>query len=166
MFGNEVEGKIIKSRVDFDSYQELNKQIDNFQPDVIGVSTMTFHKNFFHKAINSIREHGFKKMIIAGGPHPTTSYQEVLKDKNIDLCVIGEGEATLAEIIKKLIHTDKKKLNFDELININGIAFSEDNRYQDRFTFTSPEQETDEESNDINEKSSKIIPLKKYASRK
>ena len=36
-------------------------------------------------------------MIIVGGPHPTTSFKEVLNDKNIDVCVIGEGEATLAE---------------------------------------------------------------------
>ena len=27
------------------------------------------------------------KMIAVGGPHPTTSYREVLKDPNIDVCV-------------------------------------------------------------------------------
>ena len=127
IFGEKVKGEIIKSRVDFDSYEELNKKIDNFDPDLIGVSTMTFHKNFFHKAIKKIREHGYKKMIIVGGPHPTTSYEEVLKDKNIDLCVIGEGEATLAEIIKKLIDNGKKRLSYKDITNINGIAISEDN---------------------------------------
>ena len=50
------------------------------------------------ETIKNIREHGFKKMIIVGGPHPTTSSEEVLKDQNIDLCVIGEGEATLVNI--------------------------------------------------------------------
>jgi len=125
-FGKKVEGKIIKSRVDFDSYEELNQQIEKFNPDIIGVSTMTFHKKFFHKAIENIRNHGYKKMIITGGPHPTTSYQEVLKDKNIDLCVIGEGEKTLAEIIEKLIDSKEEKLDYKELKNINGIAFSED----------------------------------------
>ena len=47
--------------------------------------------------------------------------------KNIDLCIIGEGEATLAEIIKKLISNGKKRLNYNDVININGLAFSEDN---------------------------------------
>ena len=125
-FGEKVEGKIIKSRVDFDSYEELNKHIDDFKPDIIGVSTMTFHKKFFHEAIKNIRDYGFKKMIITGGPHPTTSYQEVLKDKNIDLCVIGEGESTLAEIIEKLINSKKEKLDYKQLKSINGIAFSQD----------------------------------------
>ena len=66
-------------------------------------------------------------MIITGGPHPTTSYQEVLKDQNVDLCVLGEGEATLSEIVKILISKkkcDKKVLDFEDLINIDGIAFS------------------------------------------
>ena len=125
-FGEKIKGKIIKSKVDFDNYEELNKHIDNFNPDIIGVSTMTFHKNFFHKAIKNIRDHGFKKMIIVGGPHPTTSYQEVLKDQNIDLCVIGEGEATLEEIIKRSIDNGKKRLKYDDIVNINGIAFSKD----------------------------------------
>ena len=127
IFGEKIKGRIIKSRVDFDSYEELNKKIDDFDPDIIGVSTMTFHMDFFHKAIKKIREHGFKKMIIVGGPHPTTSSQEVLEDKNIDLCIIGEGEATLVEIIKKLISNGKKRLNYNDVTNINGLAFSEDN---------------------------------------
>ena len=127
IFGEKVRGEIIKSRVDFDNYQELNEQIDNFDPDIIGVSTMTFHMNFFHEAIKNIRDHGYKKMIIAGGPYPTTSYQEVLKDKNIDLCVIGEGEKTLVEVIEKLISNKKERLDYNDLVNINGIAFFEDN---------------------------------------
>ena len=48
-----------------------------------------------------------------------------MKDRNIDLCVIGEGEATLADIIDKYISNGRKKLNHDELIGINGLAFSE-----------------------------------------
>ena len=127
IFGEKIKGKIIKSRVDFDSYDELNKKIAQFNPDIIGVSTMTFHKNFFHKTIKKIRENGFKKMIIAGGPHPTTSYNEVLKDQNIDLCVIGEGEATLEEIIKKFTNNGKTRLNYNDLEKINGIAFSRNN---------------------------------------
>ena len=124
---DEIEGKIIKSRIDFDSYKEMHDLIDEFAPDVISVSAMTFHKDFFHSTIKNIRSHGFSKMIITGGPHPTTSYKEVLKDKNVDLCVLGEGEATLADIVKRLMikkDNDQKKLDYEDLINIDGIAFS------------------------------------------
>ena len=123
--GEKIKGKILKSKVDFDSFDELNSEIKNFDPDVIGVSTMTFHKNFFHKAIKNIRENGYKKTIVVGGPHPTTSYEEVLKDKNIDMCVIGEGEETLVDILQKIYENNKNKLSYEELIGINGITFSQ-----------------------------------------
>ena len=85
---------------------------------------MTFHKNFFHEAIKEIRKRGYNNMIIVGGPHPTTSFKEVLNDKNIDVCVIGEGEATLAlEIVDKLMNKKKKILDYSELVKIDGIAF-------------------------------------------
>jgi len=124
VFKDEIEGKLIKSRIDFDTYEELNKIIADFKPDLIGVSSMTFHKNFFHKAISEIRKAGYQKTLLVGGPHPTTSYQEVLKDENIDICAIGEGEQILAEIIDKLIKNKGEKLNKSQLELIDGIAFA------------------------------------------
>ena len=88
---------------------------------------MTFHKDFFHDAISQIRKDGYKKTIIVGGPHPTTSYEEVLKDKNIDVCVVGEGEKTLEEIVAKLIKNKGKKLNISQLNDIDGIAYNQEN---------------------------------------
>ncbi len=123
IFKDEINGKLIKSRIDFDNYEDLNKTIKDFKPDLIGVSAMTFHKDFFHQAIKQIRDGGFNKMIVVGGPHPTTSYSEVLKDRNIDVCVLGEGEVTLSEIITEMIKNNKEKLSFADLKKINGIAF-------------------------------------------
>ena len=127
VYGENINGKIIKSKVDFDSYDQLNNVIDDFDPDLIGIGTMTFHKDFFHKAIKNIREHGYKKMIFCGGPHPTTSYSEVLNDKNIDVVVIGEGELTLTAIIDKYTANKKSRFSYEDLIDIDGIAFSEEN---------------------------------------
>jgi len=125
VFKDEVKGKIIKSRIDFDSYEELDKLIKDFKPDLIGVSSMTFHKDFFHNAIEKIRDGGYKKTIIVGGPHPTTSYKEVLKDDNIDICAIGEGEQILAEVVDSLIKNNGEKLKSSQLRLIDGIAFTE-----------------------------------------
>lgn len=119
-FKENIRGKIIKSRIDFDSYKELEKIILEFDPQVIGVSSMTFHKNFFHQAIKEIRKY-FKRPIIVGGPYPTTSYEEVLEDKNIDICAIGEGEETLSDIVELIM--SKKEINFYNLDKIPGIAF-------------------------------------------
>ena len=37
-FKDKVKGKIIKTSVDFDNYDELESIINDFQPDLIGVS--------------------------------------------------------------------------------------------------------------------------------
>lgn len=125
IFGDTIEGKLIKSRIDFDSYDDLDNLVKDFKPDLIGVSAMTFHKDFFHKAIKSLRQNGYDKTIIVGGPHPTTSYDEVLKDQNIDICAIGEGELILADVVKALMESKNSKLSYEELNKINGIAFVE-----------------------------------------
>jgi radical SAM superfamily enzyme YgiQ (UPF0313 family) len=125
IFGDTIEGKLIKSRIDFDSYDDLDNLVKDFKPDLIGVSAMTFHKDFFHKAIKSLRKNGYDKTIIVGGPHPTTSYDEVLKDQNIDICAIGEGELILADVVKALMESKNSKLSYEELNKINGIAFVE-----------------------------------------
>ena len=124
--GEKIHGKIIKTRVDFDNYDELEKIVNKFKPDLIGVSAMTFHNDYFHAAIAEIRKRGFDKTLIVGGPHPTTSYKEVLKDDNIDICVIGEGEVTLEEIVTELSKNLGQRLLPHQLDQIDGIAYNKD----------------------------------------
>jgi len=125
-FSDKINGKIFKSFVDFNSNDELVNLIKDFKPDIIGVRAMTFYRNFFHDSIAHIRKNGIKTPIIAGGPYPTASYAEVLKDKNIDIAVIGEGELTLADILEKTLLNGNHFPDKEELKKINGIAFLKD----------------------------------------
>jgi radical SAM superfamily enzyme YgiQ (UPF0313 family) len=124
-FEDTVEGMICKSHIDFDSYEELYNLINDFNPDIIGIRTMTYYKVFFHETIDYIRKRGISAPIIAGGPYPTASYADILQDKNINIAVIGEGEITLAEIIKHILANDKRLPDDEVLKNISGIAFVE-----------------------------------------
>ena len=46
-------GKIVKSRLDFDSNSEMVKIIEDFKPDIIGISVMTFYyANFFRWSLS------------------------------------------------------------------------------------------------------------------
>jgi len=124
-FGEEVCGKIAKSRIDFSNYGELRKLIDEFKPDLLGIRALTFHKRFFHKTVSLIRQWGIKAPIIAGGPYATSEYMSILRDKYIDLVVIGEGEVTFSELVKKMIENGKELPEEEELKEIDGIAFVE-----------------------------------------
>jgi radical SAM superfamily enzyme YgiQ (UPF0313 family) len=125
-FRDRVEGRIYKSRIDFESYQELYNLINAFSPDIIGIRAMTFYKVFFHEAIAYIRKRGITLPIIAGGPYPTASYNSLLQDKNINLVVIGEGEITLAEIIEQSLANNNRLPDVEVLKKIPGIAFFKD----------------------------------------
>lgn len=122
-FKSKVDGKILKSRLDFDSLEEMKKKIDEFKPDIIGISVMTFYKDFVHRAMDYLRKNGIKTPIFFGGPYPTGDYKEVLKDKNIDICMLGEGEVTLTDLVGKMIDNSNKLPSKDILEKINGIAF-------------------------------------------
>ncbi|MCP4147361.1 MAG: AMP-binding protein, partial [bacterium] len=63
--------------------------------------------------------------IIAGGPYATSNYPTLLKDKNIDLAVVGEGEITLAELIWEMIKNKKQLPSEDRLKEIAGLAMIE-----------------------------------------
>ena len=124
-FEDRVEGKIYKSHIDFDSYEALNKLIFDFNPHLIGIRALTLYKDFFHKVINSMREGGIIVPIIAGGPYATSSYDDLLRDDNVDLVVIGEGEITLANLLEKTLANNNCLPDIEVLNEIPGIAFLE-----------------------------------------
>jgi radical SAM superfamily enzyme YgiQ (UPF0313 family) len=123
-FKEKINGKIVKSGLDFDSNEEMTKIINEFKPDIIGISVMTFYKDFVHKAIKSIREKGIKIPIFLGGPYPTGDYENVLKDPNIDLCMLGEGEVTITELVKHMMKNNNKLPSQTTLKTIAGMAFN------------------------------------------
>jgi amino acid adenylation domain-containing protein len=122
-FGEKIIGKIGKSRIDFNSDEQLQELLRTFKPDVIGLRTLTMYRDFFHNTTAKIRQWGIDVPIIAGGPYATTDYDTLLQDRNIDAAVLGEGEITFAEIIEKIMANDGKLPGEKILKEIKGIAF-------------------------------------------
>ena len=65
-YGTQIIGKIAKSRIDFDNYTELNRIIAHFKPNVIGIRTLSYYKDFFQRTISVIRRKEPDVPIIAG----------------------------------------------------------------------------------------------------
>jgi amino acid adenylation domain-containing protein len=122
-FKDRIYGKVARSRVDFDSYEELKTLIFDFKPDLIGIRTLSFYKDFFHKAVLLMRQWGVNVPIIAGGPYATSDYRLILQDPLVDLVILGEGEYTLAELVEKMMENSCKLPGDDVIQNIAGIAF-------------------------------------------
>jgi amino acid adenylation domain-containing protein len=125
-FGPKIHGKILKSRIDFDSYGGLRQQLEDFKPDVIGIRTLSYFKDFFHRAVTRMRQWGIDVPIIAGGPYATSDYMLMLKDANVDLAVLGEGELTFAQLVENMLANGNRLPDRSVLASIQGLAFVDD----------------------------------------
>jgi amino acid adenylation domain-containing protein len=123
-FGARVDGKVLKSRIDFDNFQELKTIISQYKPDLIGLRTLSLYKEFFHTTVLKIRHWDIQAPIIAGGPYATSDYRLMLQDGNIDLAVLGEGELTLTLLVEKMIANNNKLPSQEQLKTLPGIAFA------------------------------------------
>ncbi|MBC7906133.1 MAG: radical SAM protein [Rhodospirillaceae bacterium] len=118
-----VTGRIIKPRIDFDSFDELVQIVADFAPDLIGIRAMTFYKRLMHDGVAYLRDKGIQTPIIIGGPYPSECYEEALEDGNIQMAAIGEGEEILTEILERMIANGNALPDRSEWSAIMGIAF-------------------------------------------
>ncbi len=122
-FGDKIDGRIYKSGNDFDNFQELKALVAEYPPDLVGIRTLTFFKEFFHETVSLLRQWGVKAPIITGGPYASSDYDTILKDKNVNLAVLGEGEYTLGELIDEMFKNDFKLPGYDILDRVRGTAY-------------------------------------------
>jgi len=102
----------------FNNFLESNDFVriaEDYKPSFVGFNITTFHIRSIYETIAKIKKLGIK--IIAGGAHPTTYPEEVLKS-GVDIIVRNEGELTLAELCD--YWNGKKDLSLE---SIKGISF-------------------------------------------
>lgn len=96
---------------------EIKKTIKDFQPDVIGISAKSQNFKSAANIAKIAKEIDKDIIVIIGGPHPTIVNTEILKDKNIDIVVRGEGERTIIELLNCIIKEEK------QFEGIKGISY-------------------------------------------
>jgi len=117
---NGFEVKIIDAPVLQFSHEKLQAEIAAFQPDIVGISSMTPTIESAFKAARLAKEACPDAKIIMGGPHATFSGKEILAtEKSVDLIVHGEGEETLLELAKQP--------SLQKLADVKGIMFRKGN---------------------------------------
>ncbi len=123
--GGKIDGRILKSGNDFDSYGELREFVLDYKPHLIGIRTLTFFKEFFHQTAALLRQWGVTVPIITGGPYASSDYDTLLKDENVDLAIMGEGEHTLMELIGAMPGDDFTIPGPEVLSGIRGLAYAQ-----------------------------------------
>lgn len=99
-FPQEVDIKIFDERINRESKSDLTDLIRNYQPDIIGISIMSFEREWLPENLEQIHNAAPDAFYIAGGPYPTMSTNEIFeRNPLLDLAVRGEGEKTLGNIV-------------------------------------------------------------------
>src|SRR3990167_7296568 len=97
-------------------WREIKETILGYKPTVVGITTKT--QNFKSVCIVAglAKEINKQIVVVIGGPHPSMVGGDALKYKDIDVCVRGEGEKTIVELLNA-IAVQK------ELEGIRGIVY-------------------------------------------
>jgi anaerobic magnesium-protoporphyrin IX monomethyl ester cyclase len=91
----------------------------DFSPfDFIGISAYATQYKYLKNFSLALKKKYPEKPIICGGPGPTFSYEIVLKNTGVDVCVIGEGEITIIDLLE----------NYGRFERVKGVAFLRDGR--------------------------------------
>lgn len=90
----------------------LTKKLQNFSPDVVGITCLTPSFNRVAEIAQIIKSIDKKIIIIGGGPHISSLPIDSLKNSLLDIAVIGEGDYTIVDV-----------MSGDDLDKIEGICF-------------------------------------------
>lgn len=111
--------KLVDLRAERMDEMKLFETIKDFCPDVVGISSLTIEADEMHKVALVTKRVSPKIKVVAGGPHPTLFYQDVLRDMNIDYVVRGEGEVTFHRLLNTLASGGEPE-------SIKGVAWRKD----------------------------------------
>jgi radical SAM superfamily enzyme YgiQ (UPF0313 family) len=103
------------------SLKEHLRRLEMIKPDVYGLSFSTIRERDAFETIKVVKERFPNLPIICGGPFPTVMAPEILERLPVDVCVIGEGEVTMAELVEVF---DRRR-QFDD---VAGIVFKKNGR--------------------------------------
>ncbi len=95
------EVKILDTRLYKQPLKEVYTILHDFKPDVVGIGALTFEAPSLYLLAHVVKQLS-DIPVVAGGPHVTSVPREVMKNKDIDIAVIGEGEITFKELLDAL----------------------------------------------------------------
>jgi anaerobic magnesium-protoporphyrin IX monomethyl ester cyclase len=105
------------------SFDQLVKRIENFRPELLGVSMITLEYKKTYALLNRIKQLHPDLPILVGGHHLTILKEQVLQDcPSIDFGIVSDGEIPLIELckgkmdipsIKSLIYRENGEIVFN-----------------------------------------------------
>lgn len=119
---DDVEVKIIDCLQYKISHDDIPAILQEFKPDVVGITAFTMEIASALKCCQIIKEYDNKLITVVGGVHTTNSPEEVLSNKFVDYIFKNEAEISFCEFIKRIGNN-----NFD-FHDINNIGYMDEGK--------------------------------------
>ena len=119
-FGSLVEVRL-RSLISFPYHPEDDRRamldmLDEFQPDVVGVRSLTISRDCVDTVARTVKEWRSDCFLVAGGPYASDDPDDVLRSGLVDVAVIGEGEETMPALTQCILSRQPYR-------HVEGIAF-------------------------------------------
>lgn len=143
--------KLIDMRLSSSRMNYFKKTFRSFKPHLVGVSATSFAYPGAKEVFAVTKQLSSRTLTILGGPHAAIVGNLLIKDKNLDMLAIGEGEELIVELLEYLA----KKKNFR---GIKGLVFK-DKRGR---VITNPPRPFNRKLDALPFPQLNLLPLKKY----
>lgn len=80
-------------------WREISYTISQYKPNVIGISVKSSNFASACRIAKIAKEVDKNIVIVVGGSHPSAIGKDILHYRDIDICVKGEGEETIVELL-------------------------------------------------------------------
>ncbi len=95
-----VQVRILESSVDVPDDETLRAELDRYQPDLVGLRSINFFREETARIVRAVR--AWREVpVVVGGPIATALGERVFEwIPEIDLVAVGDGEHTLAHLVR------------------------------------------------------------------
>ena len=84
-------------------YKEIVRRISDYGPDIVGVTCLQSARHHeAHEVLRAAKEYDPRVTTVMGGPHATGIPRLNMKDPNLDIIVLREGEKVFARLVEEL----------------------------------------------------------------
>lgn len=96
-----LEIRLFHTATAIDPDAALTALLAEFRPEIVGLRSLSIARDNFSRICQLVRQCLPAAVILGGGPYSSTSFEEILERREVDLVVVGEGEATFVELLQE-----------------------------------------------------------------
>ena len=119
-----LEIKLMDFGIEYSSEEELIEIIKNEKPDFIGFRAISANLRILSPLLSQVRKYCPDSLIMVGGPYVSEKNTDEFVNTDADAFFIGEAEASLLEVLKRVLENK-------DYSDVSGVAINKEEYYVD-----------------------------------